>query len=311
MQNDMEPQKNILTVPVSIIVAGTIIGGALLLKDGPPARPPLSQTKRVEVAAQSTELTLRLGDLGAKLVSVGVVDREKFLSLYPNTNSPRRIGVGVNAGAQRDEAVRLIEGGEELSVRITPENAGVVLNLLWALGLGNKSAVLEKGEMTNAVYGGADRFASTAGWTIAKDSPMQHYSRHLFIKLTPEQERLVEKVSQGIYRPCCDNSTHFPDCNHGMAMLGLLELLASQGASETELYDAALAANRLWFPDQYTVIGEYEAFLRGKGKTLSAQDLVGRSVASASGFQRIAAERAQWGVAPSQEEQRGGGGCSV
>src|SRR3989344_5848482 len=289
MQNDMEPQKNILTVPVSIIVAGTIIGGALLLKDGPPARPPLSQTKRVEVAAQSTELTLRLGDLGAKLVSVGVVDREKFLSLYPNTNSPRRIGVGVNAGAQRDEAVRLIEGGEELSVRITPENAGVVLNLLWALGLGNKSAVLEKGEMTNAVYGGADRFASTAGWTIAKDSPMQHYSRHLFIKLTPEQERLVEKVSQGIYRPCCDNSTHFPDCNHGMAMLGLLELLASQGASETELWDAALAVNSYWFPNEYLTIATY---MKGRGvewNDVDPQEVLGADYSSPSGFARIAA----------------------
>ena len=58
---------------------------------------------------------------------------------------------------------------------------------------------------------------------------MNHYSMHRFIVLTPEQQALVEKVSKGIYRPCCGNSVYFPDCNHGMAMLGLLELMASQG----------------------------------------------------------------------------------
>jgi hypothetical protein len=46
------------------------------------------------------------------------------------------------------------------------------------------------------------------------------------IPLTAEQQALVEEVAAEIYRPCCNNSTLFPDCNHGMAMLGFLELLA-------------------------------------------------------------------------------------
>ena len=33
---------------------------------------------------------------------------------------------------------------------------------------------------------------------------------------------MENKIAKGIYRPCCNNSTYFPDCNHGMAMLGLL-----------------------------------------------------------------------------------------
>lgn len=31
---------------------------------------------------------------------------------------------------------------------------------------------------------------------------------------------------------CCGNSTYFPDCNHGAAMLGFIELAVSQGLVE-------------------------------------------------------------------------------
>ena len=86
---------------------------------------------------------------------------------------------------------------------------------------------------------------------------MDHYNRHIFFKLTPEQQALVDKVSRGIYRPCCNNSTHFPDCNHGMAMLGFLELMASQGVSEQDMWKAALAVNSYWFPDTYINIATY------------------------------------------------------
>src|SRR3989344_4318375 len=104
-------------------------------------------------------------------------------------------------------------------LEITRENAELLLNLFWALGLASKNEILEKGEMANPKYGGAGNFASTGGWTIVKGNAMDHYSSHKFFNLTPEQQALVDKVSRGIYRPCCGNSTHFPDCNHGMAML--------------------------------------------------------------------------------------------
>lgn len=44
----------------------------------------------------------------------------------------------------------------------------------------------------------------------------------------------VEEVAAAVYRPCCNNHTPFPGCNHGMAMLGLLELMAPQRASADE-----------------------------------------------------------------------------
>ena len=97
--------------------------------------------------------------------------------------------------------------------------------------------------MTDKQFGGADKFASTGGWSLSKGNAMDHYSRHNFVVLTQAQAELVERVSKNIYRPCCNNSTYFPDCNHGMAMLGLLELMASQNISEGQMYKIALSVN--------------------------------------------------------------------
>ena len=53
------------------------------------------------------------------------------------------------------------------------------------------------------------------------------------------------------------NSTLFQDCNYGSALLGLLELAASQGATVKGLYGLALAANSFWFPDNYVKTALY------------------------------------------------------
>ena len=169
------------------------------------------------------------------------------------------------------------------------ENAGLWLNLFWALGLSNRNDVLDKGPMTDPRYGGAGRFASTGGWTLAMGDPMNHYSTHNFINLTPEQQGIVEKVAKNIYRPCCDNSTYFPDCNHGMAMLGLLELMASQGAGEATMYQSALVVNSFWFPDTYQNIG---MFLSQKGinaESVPPQDVLSAEYSSASGYRTVVA----------------------
>ena len=159
--------------------------------------------------------------------------------------------------------------------------------------------------MTDPAYGGAGNFASTGGWTIAQGSAMDHYSKHKFFNLTSDQQALVDKISRGIYRPCCGNSTHFPDCNHGMAMLGLLELMASQGASEQDIWKAALAVNSYWFPDTYMTIA---AYMKSKGiewKDANPQEILGAGYSSGQGYAKIASQV----VAPSSSQS--GGGCGV
>ena len=276
------------SVPISIITAALLISGAWIYTSEVKIMAPGEKQESQE----STEVVLpvRWGDLGAKMASVGAIDAEKLQALY------------ASRGGLSEEEKKLLYDSDNDFLKITPQNSGFLLNLFWALGLANKNPILETGPM--AQYGDMGNFASTGGWTLAKEGAMDHYSRHKFFNLTPEQQKLVERVSKNIYRPCCDNPTHFPDCNHGMAMLGLLELMASQGISEQEMYEAALQVNALWVLEEYSTIARY---LASKNQTLWAADpkeILGRDYSSASGFRRVAS------LVP-QVKSQGGSGCSI
>lgn len=233
-------------------------------------------------------LPVRWGDLGAQMVQAGVIDVEKFEDLY--------------GGELNKEMKQLLYGADNGNIKINMQNSGTLLNLFWAFGLGNKSDVLENGPMT--AYGDAGMFASTGGWTLAVGDAMEHYSRHRFVSLTREQQELVERVSKNIYRPCCGNSTYFPDCNHGMAMLGLLELMAAQGVTEDEIYRAALAVNSYWFPDTYLAIAKLFEKRGITWKDVNPREVLGADYSSAQGSQKVLRE-----IEP--EPFRGGGSCGV
>jgi hypothetical protein len=198
----------------------------------------------------------------------------------------------------------MLDDNNNGNIVITSDNAGVILNLLWALGLGNKNPILDTGPMVSEQYGGAGNFASTGGWSLSKGNAMQHYSKYNLIKLTKDQQTLVERVSQNIFRPCCNNSTYFPDCNHGMAMLALLEMMASQGVSESDMYKVALQVNAYWFPDTYLTLAKYEAKNGVAWENVDAQKMLSAEYSSASGYKAIRAQ-----IQP--VKQGGGGGCGV
>lgn len=236
-------------------------------------------------------LPIKWGDFGKQLVDTGVIDAEKFEQLYS-----QRGGLG-------EEEKQLLYGTNNGNLKMDAENSGFLLNLFWAFGLGNKNPILEEGPMVQ--YGGdASRFASTGGWTLAKGNAMDHYSKHAFVTLTPDQQQLVERVSQGIFRPCCGNPTYFPDCNHGMAMLGLLELMASQGVGEEEMYKVALKVNSYWFPSTYLTIAKYFAEKGTSWDKVDPKEVLGANFSSAQGYRQILQQ-----VQPVQ--QQGGGGCGV
>ena len=230
-----------------------------------------------EVVLPSAGLTLPVvwGDLGRQMVEAGVIDKKKLEAIYSQR------------GGLTDEDKRLIYGSGNGKLKITLRNRNLVLNLLWALGLSNKNDILRKGPMMSRSFKAAARFASTGGWTISQGKPMDHYSRHKFLELDKEQQALVERVSRNIYRPCCNNPTYFPDCNHGMAMLGLLELMASQGLGEEDMYRIALKVNSYWFPTTYLTIAQW---FKDKGiewKDVKAEEVLGFKYSSASGFRQI------------------------
>ncbi len=267
-------------IPVAILVGALVISAAIVyvFRGRAPAASPQARVPAVHEAVSSagTVLPAVWGNLGSELKNTGVIDAQKFEPIGDSTE-------------------RLV---------MTPENAGRMLNSFWALGLGNENPILES-EMRDPKYGGANRFASTAGWTIAQGDPMMHYGKHRFVPLTAEQQKLVDDMSRGIYRPCCGNSTHFPDCNHGMAMLGLLELMASQGASEQDMWKAALAVNSYWFPDTYQTIRTYMEQNGTAWKDIDPKEVLGAAYSSSAGYRNIAQRVA------SPRQQQNGGGCSV
>ncbi len=300
--NMPEPQptqkKNEYVIPAAIVVAALIIALAQI-KVG---KNSLSETNTDPAQTSALEeavlpsggvvLPVRWGSLGKELVDSGVIDSDKFTAIYESR------------GELSEEYKNLLFGQNDENLKITKENSGYLLNLFWALGLASKNAILETGEMADPRYGGASGFASTGGWTLANGDAMDHYSKHVFFSLTLDQQAFVDKISRGIYRPCCGNSAHFPDCNHGMAMLGLLELMASQGVSEKDMWASALAVNAYWFPDTYITIATY---MQNKGVgwvDVNHQEILGADFSSASGFRKIASQI----TAPKQKDS---GSCGV
>lgn len=271
--------------PLVSFAAGIIIGfvlsgiyGPNIFKKTIPSNGADSGEQNLPSFSESVVLPVRWGDLGKQMVEGGVINASELEKIYSQR------------GGLDEESKKLLYSDDNGNLVINSKNSGFVLNLLWAVGLGNKNQILENGPMQDKQYGGAGNFASTGGWTLAKGKAMDHYSEHAFINLTPEQQALVEKVSKGIYRPCCGNSTYFPDCNHGMAMLGLLELMASQGKSEAEMHKAALIVNSYWFPDNYKTIAKFMTSKNVKWENVDPKEILGPNFSSARGYSQIVSQ---------------------
>ncbi|MDO8558747.1 MAG: hypothetical protein Q7R84_00235, partial [bacterium] len=279
-------------LPLSIVISALILGGSWAYTHGGIKQQASVGEALIDensvIPQEGVELPVIWGNIGAQMVEKGVIDSTQFESLYSDR------------GGMDDEMKKILYGSDNGKIKMTPENAGFLLNAFWALGLGNKNPILENGPMSDPQYGGAGNFASTGGWTLSRGNAMNHYSMHAFMILSPEQQSLVERVSKGIYRPCCGNSVHFPDCNHGMAMLGLLELMASQGMNEADIWKAALAVNSYWFPDTYLTIAMYVKNNGVDWKNVNPQEVLGINYSSAQGYARVASQV----VRP---QQQGGG----
>lgn len=218
-------------------------------------------------------LPISYGDLGPRLLEGGVISYDAFAAIYENSGNPLSA-----------EQTEILKNGSDEEIVITAQNAHFLLNFFWAVGLANKNSILTDGPMVQNSGGQIARFASTGGWTLATKPVTELYASMDLIPLTAEQQKLVEEVAAAIYRPCCNNHTLFPDCNHGMAMLGVLELMASQGATADAMFEAAKYINAYWFPQQTL---ETAIYLQLNQKidfaSADARLVVGNKLSSASG----------------------------
>lgn len=243
-------------------------------------------------------LPVSYSDLGPRLIESGVIDYDAFAAVYSNSGNP----------LSEAQTEILKHGGDE-QIIVTAENAHFLLNYFWAVGLANKNPILTDGPIAQNSGGQIERFASTGGWTLASKPITEIYASVDLIPLTPEQQARVEEVAAGVYRPCCDNPTLFPDCNHGMAMLGLLELMASRGASTDQMFEAAKYVNAFWFPQQNLETALYlKAYQNADFENAEARLVAGVSFSSGSGFAAVHQQLQTSGLLPQAPNQ--GGSCA-
>lgn len=242
-------------------------------------------------------LGIKFGDAVVKVMEVGALDKEKLTALYKG-----------RGGLPADQE-KLLASSSNDELKINKENANFLLNLLWPLGLANKTAVLSEGPMGTTYKDKIDNFASTGGWTLGREPGGKLFNRFTIINLTTEQEKIVRELAENIYRPCCGNSTFFPDCNHGTAMLGFLELAVSQGMSKEEVYKKALVLNSFWFPETYLDLGTYfKAKEKKKWTDIEPKLLLGQLYSSGQGYQAVRKEMETLGILP---KPQGGASCGV
>ena len=245
------------------------------------------------------KIQAKYGEIGPALISAGAIEPNTFIKLYEESGLPLS-----------DQEIDILLKGSQKQIVFTRENAHFLLNLFWALGLTNKNILLDEGPIQQGTDGKIENLASTGGWTIATKPVKELFSSTAIISLTNDQQAWVEEVAKAVYRPCCDNPTHFPDCNHGMAMLGLLELMASQGANKDEMFTAAKYANAFWFPQQTL---EQAIFFKTTQnvdyKNIEAKVIVGQQFSSASGFQNMHQWLADNGLL--EQAPKSGNNCGV
>lgn len=217
------------------------------------------------------ELPISLGDLGQKLVSFGVIDIEKMDRA---------------TGLTADQREMLLSYSDE-QIRITRENSHFIVNLLWALGLSQKSEVYEEGPMGQEYRGNVGNFASTGGWTLGRSDALAYLNKYDFLALTLDQQERVSEIAKNIYRPCCGNNTWFPDCNHGMAALGAVELMVFAGLSDETIYENILTLNSYWFSSTYINIATYFERQGVNWSQVDAKEVLSSRFSSLSGAQDI------------------------
>lgn len=250
----------------------------------------LSKLSDDVLPAGGVELPVSWGDLAKNLADTGVINLPEFQK-----------AVKMTADQQA-----LFAGNSQAPIKIDATTSQFVVDVLWGLGLAQKSIVYEQGPMGKEEKANVGNFASTGGWTLAQGSAVNYLNRFDFIPLTAEQQGRVAQIAKNVYRPCCGNSTWFPDCNHGMAALAIIELLVNKNVDDATIYRKVLGFNSFWFPDNYLTVATYFARQGTSWDTVDAKDVLGLSYSSVQGAGEIAKK-----VGPLPYQPKSAGSCGA
>jgi len=288
------PQNRYL-IPMAIIIAGSIIAVSLFIASNNKNTAPTNQSNQNRKESQLAQINLKkiyaqvnpedgfalnvkYGNIGYQLVADGAINFDKFKAVYNQAGDP----------LTKEQLQIFSKKGLNKPIVINRKNSYFLLNLFWAFGLANENSIITNGPITKYGEERIGSFASTGGWTIARKPLKDFMAKSQLATLTNTQQIRLQKVAENVYRPCCGNSAMLPGCNHGMAMLGMLELMASNGASEAEMFDAAKYFSAFWFPSQAVDVANF--FMTKDGKSfakLNSRTFVSKEYWSARGLSQV------------------------
>lgn len=235
------------------------------------SRLPYDRAKAAVLPENGTGTGLVFGDAIARLVAGGAVVPEKIEAVYRQR------------GGMPEWVAKALKGGDSGEIELSRTSVPYLLNLLWPLGIANMAAFKDRNPIP---WKTLPRLASTGGWNLGLETNgASYYNAVAAVTLTDGQDAMVERMAAAIYRPCCDNPALFPDCNHGAAMLGFLELAAAQDLPEERIWNLAKVLNGYWYPKQYLAMAQlFDLRDDSDWEQVSPQMVLGKSLSSISGW---------------------------
>lgn len=226
------------------------------------------------IPAKGFTIDASWGTIVKDMVSAGVLDSKKLEGILSRSY-----------GQEMTQEWKVILEGKDEKLSINAENSVFMMYVLWALGKHNDNAILHESRIAS-YFKNYDIGVGKVG-----------YGDTLLLELTPEQQDLAKEVSMNSYRPCCGNSAAVPDCSHGFAALGLIELMAAQGYEKDEIYDAFVKFNSFWFPANYIQNAVYFKVAEDKEWDETDDELVaGKDYSSIAGSRNVKSYLSQLGI---------------
>ncbi len=221
----------------------------------------ITQLQGQVLPANGFVLSAKWGDIVHKAVLANAINVRNLSLILNYSKEP----------LTQDE-MEILNGTSTANIILNSSDALFVVDVLWGIGVNNNNPVITNGTIsqyinqTYVVNGTPVHYTSTP-YDYASTGGYGPLGRLQLgkldlVSLTQQQQALMYDVATHTYRPCCNNPTAFPDCNHGAAALALIEIMASQGNGINATFAAVKDFNSLYFTQQYL----YDAiYLKSKG----------------------------------------------
>ena len=305
--------KNTTTANAPNTSHSTAINNATEILDGNTINQTLLAAQIIPTTGYT--LSFKWGDSIHKLVETGALNISNLSIILNSSKQPLT-----------PAEAEILNGTYNGYIQFNSTNVEFVQLVLWSLGINNNNTIINEGQIINASVPYANQINNNA--SLNQKVAPQYVASHYFastggygplgklqlggldiINLTSQQQALMYDVATHSYRPCCDNPTAFPDCNHGAAALGLIELLASQGANESQMYGAVRDFYQYQFPQQYAEIAAYFDSQGMNYSQVNSSVVMGYSFSSYSGFSNVNQYLIKNGVL--QQAASGGASCGA